>query len=295
MFVSRRLSGRISLVSLAVLAACSTPPPPPPPTPPPVVVPTIRPVPPENAAAGMSIPTKDEDGKYLTANRGVTSNTALWHVRMALNVAALNCLDPQYQPILDAYSSYIKDYARPLKQVNDRIDAEYRKEYGARRTAIQARESQMTMVYNYFALPPARADFCRTALGVSQQYLASQQVDPLAFALANFSALEGPFERFFVAYEQYERESAAWDARYGERYGASQPGYVAVKNARGYQTPQPGSDPASLSATPLQETKVIDPDTGAQIPVAPVDETRSSVPVVQPIPNDAGNDDTPQS
>ncbi|MEG3598060.1 MAG: hypothetical protein VX357_07420, partial [Pseudomonadota bacterium] len=175
------------------------------------------------------------------------------------------------------------------------IDAEYRKEYGARRTAIQARESQMTMVYNYFALPPARADFCRTALGVSQQYLASQQVDPLAFALANFSALEGPFERFFVAYEQYERESAAWDARYGERYGASQPGYVAVKNARGYQTPQPGSDPASLSATPLQETKVIDPDTGAQIPVAPVDETRSSVPVVQPIPNDAGNDDTPQS
>ena len=86
-----------------------------------------------------------------------------------------------------------------------------------------------------------------------------------------------------------------FNARYGERYGASQPGYVAVKNARGYQTPQPGSDPASLSATPLQETKVIDPDTGAQIPVAPVDETRSSVPVVQPIPNDAGNDDTPQS
>ena len=39
----------------------------------------------------MSIPEKDADGKYLTANRGVTSNTALWHVRMALNVAALNC------------------------------------------------------------------------------------------------------------------------------------------------------------------------------------------------------------
>ncbi|HCJ80032.1 MAG TPA: hypothetical protein DHV50_00775, partial [Erythrobacter sp.] len=70
-----------------------------------------------------------------------------------------------------------------LKRVNDRIDAEYRQEHGARRAGIQARESQMTMVYNYFALPPARADFCRTALGVSQQYLAAEQIDPIAFAL----------------------------------------------------------------------------------------------------------------
>ena len=282
-------------VGLAALGACATPPPPPPPPPPAVEAVPVRPLPPGQASYVMNIPETNSLGLRETVNLGISDDEKVWHFRSAWNVAALNCLDPQYQPILDAYSSYIKDYARPLKQVNDRIDAEYRKEYGARRTAIQARESQMTMVYNYFALPPARADFYRTALGVSQQYLASQQVDPLAFALTNFSALEGPFERFFVAYERYERESAAWDARYGERYGASQPGYVAVKNARGYQTPQPGSDPASLSATPLQETKVIDPDTGAQIPVAPVDETRSSVPVVQPIPNDAGNDDTPQS
>mgnify|MGYP000312465872 CR=1 FL=1 len=281
-------------VGISALAACATPPPPPPPPPPVEAVP-IRPLPPSQASYVMDIPQVNALGMRETVNLGISDDEKVWHFRSAWNVAALNCLDPQYQPILDAYSSYIKDYARPLKQVNDRIDAEYRKEYGARRTAIQARESQMTMVYNYFALPPARADFCRTALGVSQQYLASQQVDPLAFALANFSALEGPFERFFVAYEQYQRESSAWDARYGDRYGDSQPGYVAVQNARPFQTPQPGADPASLSATPLQETKVIDPDTGAQIPVAPVDETRSSVPVVQPIPNDAGNDDTPQS
>jgi len=280
---------------IAVLGACATPPPPPPPPPPVVEAVPIRPQPPGQASYVMTIPRVNSLGQRETVHLGISDDEKVWHFRSAWNVAALNCLDPQYQPILDAYSSYISDHARPLKRVNDRIDAEYRQEHGARRAGIQARESQMTMVYNYFALPPARADFCRTALGVSQQYLASQQVDPLAFALANFSALEGPFERFFVAYEQYERESAAWDARYGERYGASQPGYVAVKNARGYQTPQPGSDPASLSATPLQETKVIDPDTGAQIPVAPVDETRSSVPVVQPIPNDAGDDDTPQS
>ncbi|WPL56520.1 hypothetical protein SD421_13875 [Qipengyuania sp. HL-TH1] len=167
----------------------------------------------------MAIPPVNSLGLRETVNLGISDDEKVWHFRSAWNVAALNCLDPQYQPILDAYSRYIKDHARPLKQVNDRIDAEYRQEYGRGRPAIMARESQMTMVYNYFALPPARSDFCRTALGISQQYLASEKVDPAGFALANFSALEGPFERFFVAYEQYQRESSAWDARYGDRYG----------------------------------------------------------------------------
>ena len=280
---------------LAVLGACATPPPPPPPPPPPVQerIP-VRPLPPGQASYVMAIPRLNSMGLRETVNLGISDDEKVWHFRSAWNVAALNCLDPQYQPILDAYSAYIKDHARALKRVNDRIDAEYRKEHRARRSAIMARESQMTMVYNYFALPPARSDFCRTALGVSQQYLASSSIDPIAFGLANFPTMEGPFERFFLAYEQYERDSAAWDAQYGERYGASQPGYVAVRNARGF-APAPGQDPTLLTAQPLQETTVVDPTTGAAIPVAPVDETRSSTPIVQPIPNDAGEDDTPQS
>lgn len=286
----------VAAAGTAVVAACATPAPPPPPPPPPVVVETVpvRPLPPGQAAYVMNIPQINSLGLRETVNLGISDDEKVWHFRSAWNVAALNCLSPQYQPILDGYSSYIKDHARPLKQVNDRIDAAYGKEYGKGRSAIQARESQMTMVYNYFALPPARSDFCRTALGISQQYLASGKVDPLAFALANFSSFEGPFERFFVAYEEYERDSSAWDARYGERYGASQPGYVAVMNARARQLPGPGAAPSMLSASPLQEARVVDTATGAQIPVAPVDETRSSVPVIQPILNDAGADDTPQ-
>ena len=70
---------------------------------------------------------------------------------------------------------------------------------------------------------------------------------------------------------------------------------MAVEGARAFDRQQPGAVPSTLSAAPVAETKVIDPDTGAQIPVAPVDETRSSVPIVQPIPNDAGDDDTPQN
>ena len=52
--------------------------------------------------------------------------------------------------------------------------------------------------------------------------------DANEFAAANFSIFEQPFETFYNSYEQYQRDSAAWDAEYGAEYGASQPGYVAV-------------------------------------------------------------------
>ena len=49
-------------------------------------------------------------------------------------------------------------------------------------------------------------------------------------ALARF---EGVFANFFREYEQYRVNSAAWDARYGARYGSSQPGFVAVHGVSG--------------------------------------------------------------
>ncbi|MBX7496622.1 hypothetical protein K3172_12225 [Qipengyuania sp. 6B39] len=244
----------------------------------------------------MAIPRVGADGLRQTVNVGISDDEKVWHFRSAWNVAALNCLDPRYQPVLDGYSDYIKTHGRSLKRVNDRIEALYRKDASTKRAGIMARETQMTMVYNYFALPPARGGFCDAALDVANRYLADTSIDPATFATANFSAMEQPFETFYRAYEEYERASAAWDAQYGARYGASQPGYVAVQKARGGYIPQPGiSDPATLTTNAqINETKVVDPDTGAEIPVVPVNTTSQSVPVVQPIPNDAGENDTPQ-
>ncbi|MDG5748961.1 hypothetical protein P8Q88_12330 [Qipengyuania sp. XHP0207] len=283
---------------LAAIGACTTPaPPPPPPPPPPVEAVPYRPLPPAQAAYVMDIPRVGPLGVRQTVNTGISDDERVWHFRSAWNVAALNCLAPQYQPILDGYSDYIKTHGRPLKAVNDRIDADYRKEASSRREAIMARESQMTMVYNYFALPPARGEFCDSALQLSNQYLAADSVDPAAFALTNFSTFEQPFENFFRAYEEYERSAAAWDAQYGARYGASQPGYVAVQQARSSMVaPQPGvSDPALLSSQAnIRTTTAVDPETGARIPVTPVDTANESVPIVQPIPADAGDNDTPQ-
>ena len=71
----------------------------------------------------MDIPQVNALGMRETVNLGISDDEKVWHFRSAWNVAALNCLDPQYQTVLDSYSSYIKDHARTLKQVNDRIDA----------------------------------------------------------------------------------------------------------------------------------------------------------------------------
>ncbi|WP_299191548.1 hypothetical protein [uncultured Erythrobacter sp.] len=291
-------------VSLAMLGACATvpeappaPPPPPPPPPPAEVIP-YRPLPPGGASYVMEIPGKNLFGKRQTVNRGLSADERVWHFRSAWNVAALNCVTAQYEPVLTAYSAYISDHAGALGAVNDRIDAEYRREAGARRAGILARQSHMTSVYNFFALPPARSRFCRAALEISNRYSLAP-VDPIEFAKDNFDLIEEPFELFFEEYEQYQRASAEWDEKYGEQYGASQPGWVAVQEARanGIAVPSVGDAPASTLAAPTTPAgAVTDPATGLAVPVVPVAEGFVSQPVTQPVSQDDGGaqTDSPQ-
>jgi len=261
-------------------------PPPPPPPPPPAEVIPYRPLPPSGATYIMAIPARGPDGRHLTVLRGTDDDTRLWYFRSAWNVAALNCIGPEYEPILEGYRAFLKDNAKTLRAVNQRIDKSYRKAYPTASAAIKAREKLMTTVYNYFALPPARLEFCQAALRVASAQAAMPKPDAAALASANFALWETPFENFFTAYEQYQRDSAAWDARYGARYGASQPGYLAVQAARATGVPQVGlSDPASTTVQPVAQAGVVIDDTsGAAIPVIPAPQQGQSTPVVQPVP-----------
>ena len=268
----------------ALLAACATPaPPPPPPPPPPPVVEAVpyRPLPPGGAHYVMDIPAHGPDGKRVTVNTGISDDQLVWHLRSAWNVAALNCLAPEYEPILEAYRGFLTKNARSLKATNDRIEAEYAKKHKTKRAANVARDGTVTQVYNFFALPAARSGFCRAALDMSNRALASPPTDPLAFARANFDGLLVPFETFFDDYEAYQRASAEWDAKWGAQYGASQPGWVVVQQARASGAPVPGI--GDLTGQGVEMTTVIDPVTGAAVPVVPVNENVTSQPVVQPI------------
>ena len=181
------------------------------------------------------------------------------------------------------------DHARALRQVNDRIEAEYRRDARSRRAGIVAREEHMTSVYNFFALPPARARFCTAALDISNRYNIAPPQDPIGFAKDNFALFQQPFDVFFDEYEQYQMMSARWDQQYGAQYGPSQPGWVAVQEARANGTPVPTveDDPVTTVADPFaDEIKVRDLETGAAVPIVPVEENVVSQPVTQPIAQD---------
>lgn len=294
---SAGIKAMIVSFGLAALAACAAPPPAPPPPPPPPLPPPVkveavpyRPIPPGGAAYFMEIPPVNAGGERMTINRDLTDDERVWHFRSAWNVAALNCPGETYAHILEGYRSYITDHVRVLKGVNDRIEQQYRNRENSRRAALIAREEHMTRVYNFFALPSARGDFCRLMLSIAMDSRDNPSSDPIAYALANFGRLEVPFDRFFTDYEGYQRASAEWDARYGAMYGASQPGWVAVQEARamGVQIPSAKDDaPGDTLSTPAVVAGTVrDPQTGAMVPVIPVDEGMISQPVVEPVRSD---------
>jgi hypothetical protein len=237
-----------------------------------------RPVPPGGADYVMALPLTGPDGTRQTVNSNLSADETLWHFRSAWNVAALNCLEPEYQPILDGYGAFLKQNSRKLTAVNKAIDAEYRRHHKTSSDATKAREAIMTQVYNYFALPPTRSGLCVTGLAIANEYQASPPEDLAAFAGAGLQRFEAVFAQFFQEYEQYQVASAQWDLKYGARYGASQPGYVAVHGAMG---------PALATALPASNTgvvgQVLDPETGARIPLLAPIEGAISTPIVQPV------------
>ena len=201
-----------SLAALAWVAGCSTPEKKAPPTPPPPVVPTIKPLPPMGAVEDMSIPEVGDDGNYLTPNRGVTANTALWHVRMALNVAALSCHGVN-EPARIQYNRILHVHEGALKEANAAVDRNYLAAYGS--GGLQARELLNTVVYNFFALPPVTKSFCPVAIEVGAKILAMPSNQLLAYAPEALTQLEKPFQEFYAAYADYLRRLAEWQSRFG--------------------------------------------------------------------------------
>ncbi len=267
---TKRLSNglRITVIAtgLAALAACAPkpvpiPPPPPPPPPPPVEVIPFRPLPPGGAAFVMAIPERMPSGLRQTVNLGLSPDQTVWNFRSGWNVAALNCTDPKYAAINQAYTAYVNDHQKALAQVNSRLDAVYRSQASSNRNAIIAREAIETRTYNFFSLPPARDYLCESALVFSNEALLMPPEDPIAFAMTNFARLESPFEMFFSDYETYEQQSAIWDRDYGAQYGPGDFGWETVQNARLAGDPNVPPIPPVPSAQP---TITIEPTLPAQ-------------------------------
>jgi hypothetical protein len=187
-----------------------------------------RPLPPNGAAYVMDIPPVASNGVRHTLNMGLDEDETIWHVRSGWNVAALNCLGSRNKPILTGYATFLKTYARPLAAVNTRIEAKFRAAAGSPVAGRVARERSATQLYNYFATPAAIGGLCTVALAVAEEWLRAPPRDLAAFARATLPRYDAVYLTFFNAYDRYRADSVAWDAKYGELYGSTQPGYVAV-------------------------------------------------------------------
>lgn len=136
-------------------------------------------------------PVAAQTFKPAVVDTDISPLETLWHVRVALNVAALGCRDADEATTVAAYNSLIKRNTAVLAAANAAVDARYKATYGAKWQ--DARERDMTKLYNFFAQPTAQAEFCATAKDVLAQIGTVDAGALMAFAKVQLPALEQPF------------------------------------------------------------------------------------------------------
>ncbi|RJX69924.1 hypothetical protein D6858_03260 [Tsuneonella suprasediminis] len=213
----------------------------------------------------MTIPPVGFDGKRRTVNYGISTAQTVWNMRSALNVAALNCLEPEYQPVLEAYKALLSTDSRVLRKTNDALMKEYREKFG--KEYRDHFDTYMTQVYNFYSMPPARKNFCDAALAVSPEAMAVSSADLEAFSLRTLPLLNSVFEDFFRSYEDYRTNLAAWDSEYGVQpatgtllatYGNNvaidNPMNAGVTNTATVASPAPGAGVPAAGAVAVPAT-----------------------------------------
>jgi hypothetical protein len=200
---------------LSVATACAPKPVPVPP--PPIIIappaPPPRPYPPGGAAATMRVPVLGLDGIRVTPNRGLSREETLWNYRSAINVAAVNCRGPIWDQIAANYNKILIVHKARLAQSTKALDSEYKGRFPGQ-NALRVRDTRSTELYNYFALPPVKQEFCDTSLRKTQETLLLPSGALPEYSVGALVDIDGIFIRFFNAYAQYEADLAAWNQRY---------------------------------------------------------------------------------
>ena len=138
----------------------------------------------------MRIPVANPDGSYPTPNDGLSGAAAVWHLRAALNVAALTCSGDQGMRVTAAYNGFLRDKRAKLTQVHQALGGD-------------ASDAGMTALYNYYAQLPARAGFCVAADAAAAQVATTPPEQLEAFAEQQLRLIDQPFRDFYRAYDDW--------------------------------------------------------------------------------------------
>jgi hypothetical protein len=159
--------------------------------------------------AAVVPPALASDGGYRTINHGVDPVQAEWHVRAALNVAAIGCRSPADDGLVPAYNSMLTSQKAVLANANQTVEGRFRVAGGDWQAA---HDTYMTRLYNFFAQPGAKAEFCAIADQLAPQAAAVPAGGFRAFAAMALPKLEAPFIANYRAVDAYRTALAAWNA-----------------------------------------------------------------------------------
>ncbi|VVT13807.1 conserved exported hypothetical protein [Sphingomonas sp. EC-HK361] len=170
-------------------------------TPPPVMMaPPVRAAMPEGGYPGMAIPAMLADGSYQTPNRALSAAAATWHLRAALNVAALACRRPEDAGLVDRYNAMLTAQKTALASAQTALAAEYRAGGGDWQDRY---DDAMTRLYNYFSQSFVRDRFCAAAAQTLGEVATVEPAAFATFASQHLASLDRPFTDFYRAYDAW--------------------------------------------------------------------------------------------
>lgn len=174
----------------------------------PATVPIPKPVLAINLTAIVP-PPLTADGRYRTINYGIDPIQTEWHVRAALNVAAIGCRSAADGALVNAYNAMLASQKTVLATANTSVEAHFRAAGGDWQSAHDA---YMTRLYNFFSQPAAKAAFCAAADEIGPQAATVPAGGFEAFAAAALPKLEAPFLDTYRQVDVYKVALARWNA-----------------------------------------------------------------------------------
>ncbi|WBO23398.1 hypothetical protein [Sphingomonas abietis] len=165
-------------------------------------------------------PATTADGHYRTINYGIDPIQTEWHVRAALNVAAIGCRSAADGALVAAYNAMLSRQKTVLAAANTSVEARFRKAGGNWQSAHDA---YMTRLYNFFSQPAAKPGFCAVADEIGPQAAAVPTGEFATFAATALPKLEAPFLDTYRQVDDYKVALARWNAGDKTELAAARP------------------------------------------------------------------------
>jgi hypothetical protein len=174
-----RVSQAIVAVALVSVAACASKPKEVAVVPPPVV-PTV---------------TVYAPPPISPINRGLSQAATVWHMRVALNVAALACRGAQEGAIIQRYNAMLASHKATLATAQTTLSAEFKAGGGDWQDRY---DDAMTRLYNFFSQAQARDAFCTAAAATLAEAETLAPAELPAYAAAVLPTLDAPFAEMML-------------------------------------------------------------------------------------------------